>query len=207
MKEWIKEIGIGLMISGIFFFSLFGPGILRGAPMKEPERYAKETEAMIDREEMALSSIGGDYEIPHVTAVEAETVRVPPIEVPGNIKELTEKAGERYGIAPEFLQAIAWRESRFQPDAVNAAGTCFGIMQVSEKWHSHRLETGENLMDPETNIRVAAEYLKELFERYQDPEIVLMIYNGDKRALEEGYISRYAKDILELSEKLEGEEK
>lgn len=202
MKEWIKEIGIGFIISGIFFFSLFGPNILMDDEAQRPEMRF-ETVQEVSRERPEVSAIGVSVEIPHVMAVEAETVKEAPIEVPENIASITEKIGEQYNICPELLQAIAWRESRFDETAVNAAGTCYGIMQVSEKWHSHRMEAGENLLDPETNIRVAAEYLAELFERYEDPAIVLMIYNGDSQWKKEWYVSSYAEEILEMANALE----
>lgn len=201
MKEWVKEIGIGFMMAGIFFFSLFGPNMIRGIDAKEPK--LSFTIAETFSRDSPLSVVGQASEVPHVTAVEAETVKEAPIEVPENIVSITEKIGEQYNICPELLQAIAWRESRFDETAVNASGTCYGIMQVSEKWHSHRMNTGENLLDPETNIRVAAEYLSELFERYEDPAIVLMIYNGDSRWKNEGYISSYAEEILEMANALE----
>lgn len=202
MKEWIKEIGVGFMMSGIFFFSLFGPNILKEEEAKKPEMQF-ETVQEVSRESPEVLDTSVSAELPHVTAVKAETVKEAPIEVPENIVSITENVGERYNICPEFLQAIAWRESRFDETAVNASGTCYGVMQVSEKWHSHRMEAGENLLDPETNIRVAAEYLSELFERYEDPAIVLMIYNGDSRWKNEWYISSYAEEILEMANALE----
>lgn len=203
MKDWIKETGIGIMISGICFFALFGPNM-----MKNPEPNIPYTEfsaeVKVVREYPDSSScIGMATEIPHVAEMEVEVLKAAPIEVPGYIVEITERVGEQYDICPELLQAIAWRESRFDADAVNASGTCFGLMQVSEKWHSHRMNDGENLLDPETNIRVATEYLSELFERYEDPAIVLMIYNGDSRWSKSNYISGYAEDILSLSAELE----
>lgn len=125
------------------------------------------------------------------------------------VQELSEAVGRTYGICPEFLQAIAWQESSWQPDA--SAGGCEGLMQVAASWHSDRMvRLGvTDLYEPEGNMLVAADYLAELFERWEDPAMVLMVYNGDSRAQhywETGEeISEYALQILEMSEQLERE--
>lgn len=198
-KEWIKEGLIGTMIVAMFTLSILGGQIIR-LSREEKNAYRvpenrREVSGRINRETSSLEK--KDTEL--VQAVEENV-----LEVPEYIIQITEKVGQAYDISPEFLQAIAWRESRFNSDAVNKAGTCFGLMQVSTKWHGHRLEKGEDIMDPEVNIRVAAEYLAELFERYTDPDIVLMMYNGDRNALKDGYRSGYAEDVMELAERLEG---
>lgn len=125
------------------------------------------------------------------------------------VQKLSETAGHAYGICPEFLQAIAWQESRWQPAA--SAGGCEGLMQVAACWHSDRMARlgVTDLYDPEENMLVAADYLAELFGRWEDPAMVLMVYNGDSSAQHywetgEG-ISDYALQILELSEQLERE--
>ena len=131
--------------------------------------------------------------------------------VPEQVRQVTEKVGAEYGICPEFLQAIAWRESRFQTDAVNYNESCIGIMRISKKWNKERMrELGvTDLFDMESNIRVAADFLRELAEKYRDPAAVLMRYNGDSKAFSyqqgKSEISGYAKDVLELCKSLGGE--
>lgn len=127
----------------------------------------------------------------------------------GRVRELSEQIGEQYHICPELLQSIAWSESRYDPKASGAG--CEGLMQVAERWHEDRMERlgVSDLYDPEENMRVAADYLLELFAEYEDPGMVLMVYNGDSRA--EHYqktgegLSDYAGEILEMSERLERE--
>lgn len=129
------------------------------------------------------------------------------VEVPTHVIELSEQIGQAYGICPELLQAICWRESRFQAEARN--GSCIGIMQVSERWHLDRMDKlgMSDLTDPAQNMEVAADYLRELFRDYHDAGIVLMVYNGDSRVWDvlegRGELSSYAREILELSERLE----
>lgn len=125
------------------------------------------------------------------------------------VEELSIRAGEEFGICPELLQAVAWKESSYREDAQN--GGCTGLMQVSEYWHRERMQRlgVADLYDPEGNMRVAADYLAELFEQFEDTGMVLMVYNGDSTAY--GYqntgsgLSGYAGAVLEKAEQLERE--
>lgn len=125
------------------------------------------------------------------------------------VEALAEQIGGEYNICPEVLQAIAWKESRYQENA--EAGGCSGLMQISEQWHRDRMaELGvTDLHDPDGNMRVAADYIAELVEKYEDIGMVLMVYNGDSQAKnyqETGIgLSDYANSVLELSEQLERE--
>ena len=124
------------------------------------------------------------------------------------MEEYIDMLCEPLHICPELVQAIIERESRWNPDAVN--GDCIGLMQISERWHRERMRALgiTNLKDPFDNIAVGVDYLRELFERYEDPGMVLMIYNGDSRAKDlqaTGNLSEYAKWILNRSAELERE--
>lgn len=122
-------------------------------------------------------------------------------------QEYCSEIGEMYGICPELLMAMIEAESSGNPKATN--GSCKGLMQVSDKWHTDRMERlgVSDIYDPYGNILVATDYLLELFEQYGDVGHVLMIYNGDSRA--DDYadgkcgLSGYSKKILERSEHLE----
>lgn len=113
---------------------------------------------------------------------------------------------EQKDICPELVQAIIETESNWEPEARN--GDCVGLMQISEKWHQDRMERlgVTDLTDPYDNILVGVDYLQELFRRYEDPAMVLMIYNGDSRAWrfwETGEMSEYAARILDRAAELE----
>lgn len=117
-----------------------------------------------------------------------------------------EVIAEEKNICPELIEAIIEQESSWDPKAKN--GDCIGLMQVSLKWHRDRMERlgVSDLLDPYDNILVGIDYLAELFEKYEDPALVLMIYNGDckfPRCLETGEMSEYASKILERSAELE----
>lgn len=128
-----------------------------------------------------------------------------------SVMEIAEEVGDEYNICPELLASIAYTESRYEPD-VERDG-CIGLMQVSAKWHKDRMkELGvSDLRSPYENMLVAADYLAELFKEYEDPGLVLMIYNGDASAKKyqtgKSELSKYASDILEMSEKLERKHK
>lgn len=114
--------------------------------------------------------------------------------------------GEMYDICPELLMAMIETESSGNPKAEN--GDCKGLMQISERWHTGRMaEIGADDIWSETdNIHIGANYLHELFNRYEDVALVLMVYNGESDAVEKaenGYISDYARKILDRSAELE----
>lgn len=156
-------------------------------------------------------------EIEAITPLSAtvETVEEPAEEeefndtrIPDDIEAAAIYWGEVYELEPEFLEAVAWAESRFDPEAVN--GGCVGLMQVSPIWHTERAEklgfTAEDLMTVEGSMAVAADYLAELKAKHDDYYWVLMTYNGDSRAssyleLEAGP-SEYALIIVDVTYEL-----
>lgn len=125
------------------------------------------------------------------------------IEVPAEIRDLCEKYGSETNICPELLESIIFCESSFQPQVENAG--CKGLMQVKATAHSRRMKAlgVTDLYDREQNIKTGSHYLKELFEKYEDPAKVLAYYNGDKAAAESGEMSQYATKVLTISQALE----
>lgn len=105
-------------------------------------------------------------------------------DIPDEIEEAAAAAAEAYDFEPEFLEAIAFYESTYDPRAVN--GGCYGLMQVSTYWHGDRMErlgvTDAQIWEAGPNMMVAADYLRELFNQHADLYWVLMTYNGDSRA-------------------------
>lgn len=121
-------------------------------------------------------------------------------------QEVCAKYGEEYGICPELLMAIIERESAGQVDAEN--GGCKGLMQISDRWHMDRMERlgVTDIYDVDGNIHVGTDYLAELFEEYGEVTTVLMVYHGERNAVEKsenGEISKYADWILTRSAELE----
>lgn len=127
------------------------------------------------------------------------------ITVPEDIKGLCEKYGKKNNIAPELLEALIFVESSYQENIVDNSGTCKGLCQIKPAAHSKRMKLlgVTDIFDKEGNIAVGADYLRELFEKYEDVSVVLAMYNGDGRALEPGYISDYARKVMKISQALE----
>ena len=114
--------------------------------------------------------------------------------------------GKMYDICPELLMAMIEAESSGNSKAEN--GDCKGLMQISERWHTGRMEEigADDIWSETDNIHIGANYLHELFNRYEDVALVLMVYNGESDAAEKaenGYISDYARKILDRSAELE----
>lgn len=132
-------------------------------------------------------------------------------EVPNDIQIYAELCSAEYHICPELLEAIAYHESRYQPDVKN--GKCVGLMQVNVKVHKDRIKeygwTEEDMYDPCKNMIIASDLLQELFEEQEDVAIVLMRYNGDLKAerayKEYGTLTKYVDKILKKSAELERE--
>lgn len=128
------------------------------------------------------------------------------VNVPPEIEALCIEIGKVNGICPELLTAICWKESRFQADVVNASGTCHGIAQIHRGSHRQRMERlgVTNLYDPKENLQVCADYLKELFDQYEDVATVLEIYNGDGSAASDPErTSGYAQKVINIAQALE----
>ena len=126
-------------------------------------------------------------------------------EMPEDIQAYCEYVGNEYNICPELLEAIAYYESRFTPTAKN--GSHYGMMQINVKVHKERLVahewTKEDMYIPYRNLVIAAEYLSELYEEYEENAIVLAMYSGNSKAVKKyekhGTICSYAKKVLEKS--------
>lgn len=128
--------------------------------------------------------------------------------IPENIYQYCEIVGNEFNICPELLMALAERESRCDPTATN--GSCKGLMQVNASCHKQRfIEMGWSPDDWDNaymNLYVAGDYLHDLFEDYDDPGTVLMVYHGESNAVSKGKagnISKYAQGILNRSYELE----
>ena len=121
--------------------------------------------------------------------------------------QICERVGAEYGISPEFLIAFIEAESSGDPNASN--GRCKGLMQIYESVHKGRMaKMGiTNIYDPESNIRLGASILVDLFEQYGDDTAkVVMMYNGSKdakRRAETWGITAYANKVLNRTVELE----
>lgn len=71
-------------------------------------------------------------------------------------------------IPSEYVKAIIWHESRFEPEIMNTKTKATGLMQILPKWHTKRAKTlgVSSLTDPYGNILVGCDILNELTQKY-----------------------------------------
>jgi hypothetical protein len=89
-------------------------------------------------------------------------------------------AGAQYSVDPLLILAVISIESRYNPVAESTMGAK-GLMQIIPKYHLEKLSDhgGEQaLLDPEVNIRVGAQILREYQRRLGDTEAALQMYAG-----------------------------
>ncbi len=107
--------------------------------------------------------------------------------------------GKRLNIDWRLLASVAWQESSFETEGESWAGA-IGLMGLMPATAASLGVNGDDLFDPELNIRAGAEYLRHLlnvFDSIPDPneqlKLSLAAYNGglghvfDARALAEKY--------------------
>ena len=111
------------------------------------------------------------------------------------------RAGAQYSVDPLLILAVMAVESRYNPVAESVTGAQ-GLMQVIPKFHLEKLldHGGEYaLLDPEVNIAVGAQILREYQRRFGDTETALQMYAG---AFDEP-TSQYANKVLAEKARLE----
>ncbi len=91
-----------------------------------------------------------------------------------------QQTGRNVGVDPLLLVAVMAIESRFNPFAESPMGAQ-GLMQIIPKWHPDKVDVKSDraaLFDPDTNIRVGAQVLKEYIQTTGSVERALQQYNG-----------------------------
>jgi soluble lytic murein transglycosylase-like protein len=145
-------------------------------------------ETMLEREQRALAEfIAQRWRI-------AETAAT-------NFVAIAYRAGKRHAVDPVLILAVMAIESRYNPVAESGAGAK-GLMQIIPKYHLEKLldHGGEEaLLDPEVNIHVGAQILREYYRRLGDQQAALQMYAG---AFHEP-TSRYAAKVFEERMRLE----
>lgn len=108
----------------------------------------------------------------------------------GRYDDLILQSARRYGVPPELIKAVIWRESRFHPDKTGLHGER-GLMQITEgaasDWaRAEKIETfvPTDLFDPKVNIEAGTWYLKKALDHWaakDDPTpFALAEYNAGR---------------------------
>ena len=131
----------------------------------------------------------------------------PSLAFPMPYYETVAQSATRFGIAPELIYAIMRQESSFNPKArsqMDAFGLLQLLPQVAERTaraNSIEYHHAKDLYDPQTNIPIAAAYLRELWDKFNG-NVVLVIasYNARDEAIQSWLKTRYHGDTLEFIE-------
>lgn len=163
---------------------LFGvPSISAAGPLQ-----ASPAETLLEREQRALAEfIAKRYRIANSAAARFVSIAY--------------RAGEQHSVDPLLILAVMAVESRYNPVAESVMGAK-GLMQVIPKFHLDKLmdHGGEHaVLEPEVNIEVGAQILREYTRRFGDQEFALQMYAG---AVDEPG-SQYANKVLAEKARLE----
>ena len=141
---------------------------------------------------------------------EAEEVIHPRINCPldDDTQQMILDKCEHFNIDFAFTMAVIFKESSFKPNVISSDGGDYGLMQINKinhKWLSEQLGITD-FLDPEQNVTAGLYMLRQLFEKYEDPALVLMAYNmgegGAKKQWDKGiYTSDYADAVLQQADK------
>jgi soluble lytic murein transglycosylase len=111
--------------------------------------------------------------------------------LPLKYTDLIEQYCEKYQLDSALVLALIREESFFRPDAVSPAKAC-GLMQLlletaRQVAYAQRIKVFRtDLFDPETNIRLGTEYLKNLLDKYKGKlPLALAAYNAGWERVDE----------------------
>ncbi|HEY3056954.1 MAG TPA: transglycosylase SLT domain-containing protein [Thermoanaerobaculia bacterium] len=108
-----------------------------------------------------------------------------PAPMPQYLAEIITDAAAQYHVDPNLIAAMAYKESRFNPNAVSWRGAQ-GILQLMPRTAKSLGVT--DAFDPKQNVFGAAKYIKYLLDRFHgDIEMAVAAYNaGPERVTKEG---------------------
>ena len=68
-----------------------------------------------------------------------------------------------------------------------------GCFQINWRWHQHKVRDVAELIDPDTNTRIAAQYLRELYQRHQSVAQAVAHYHSSNSKRGQAYVQRVFK--------------
>lgn len=91
--------------------------------------------------------------------------------------EIARKA-RQMGIDPKLAVALAYQESRLNPNTKNGTSGEIGLMQVKPATAEMMGFSAEDLRDPSKNIEIGLTYLKQGLDKFRDPVAAVAGYNA-----------------------------
>lgn len=121
-----------------------------------------------------------------------------------DIQEFTFYLCAGYNLDFPLVMAMMFCESSYDAGVVSVTND-YGLMQINKINHAEltRVLGVDDFLDPYQNIRAGCFMLRQLFEKYHDPHLVLMAYNmgegGASNLWERGvYSTSYSEKIINL---------
>ena len=113
--------------------------------------------------------------------------------IPGKYSDRIETIALQYGLNPRFVQAVIWRESRFNASARGKFGE-IGLMQLRmstvrdwAKAHHRSAPSAETVFDPDVNLHIGIWRLDQAlrhWEGYPDQvQLALFEYNAGRKSI------------------------
>jgi hypothetical protein len=106
---------------------------------------------------------------------------MPPMDVPKRgghkYEDAVIKEAQRLGIDPNLALHVLYKETGNlkNPETAKSSAGAIGVMQLMPKTAKG---LGVDPLNPEENIRGGVTYLKQMYDRYQDPTLALAAYNA-----------------------------
>ena len=106
---------------------------------------------------------------------------MPPLDVPKRgghkYEDMVVKEAERLGVDPNLALHVLYKETGNlkNPETAKSSAGALGVMQLMPKTAKG---LGVDPLNPEENIRGGVMYLKQMYDKYQDPTLALAAYNA-----------------------------
>jgi hypothetical protein len=106
---------------------------------------------------------------------------MPPMDVPKRgghkYEDAVIKEAQRLGIDPSLALHVLYKETGNlkNPETAKSSAGAIGVMQLMPKTAKG---LGVDPLNPEENIRGGVTYLKQMYDKYQDPTLALAAYNA-----------------------------
>lgn len=125
-----------------------------------------------------------------VQAIAPAPLAMTPVAGSDAVRRELSTAADAYALDPKLIEAVAWRESRFRPEARSDKGA-IGVMQLMP---GTARDLGVDPFDPAQNIRGGAMYLRRMLSEFGgDVRLALAAYNAGPAAVRKhGGVPPYA---------------
>lgn len=170
--------------AGLLMISLLAAMLMFG---KQPEKEVQDMSRTYTDTPIAGVVRGED-----ITTIVPERTYYLDIPLSCELQELLHDACDQYPDVPfELALSVIWKETAYR-NIDGDGGESIGFMQVKEKYQAERMaRLGiTDLRDPYSNFLCGIDLLNELWQKYSDWHVVLIIYNYGEAGADEYVFGR-----------------